>query len=474
MRSNNVDTSARQFYGPGFNAYVNLLKMSATLADVHKASTILCVGLDTRFARSVVGVALRKATKRGVKIITIHPRPHNLTVVADKWLQPLPGEEAGLLRKLAELTATNSIAQTSFDHEQDPAAVAETLRNSTAPIILVGSEFLQYDASSEIFDAIARIAKNLKAGVLPLPSHNNLYGSIVMGAYGELLPGGHAMTDAGARKTLASHWGTDLPIDKPVWNASSLSSGTKTKVLYLVGEVPFDSESNAEYVIFQNIYPPDGFCHADLVLPAAAYTEADGSFINGEGRVQRLKKGVAPPGGALPDWQILCRIAQKMDVAGFDFASIDKIREEVVKVVGKLGRFEEFAREPNQLGITGELLAGKSTPQSAVRRSEEFPFLLTVSAVEHSHRGFPLSAWVEGSKMLLTEEMLEINPADAKDAGIARGDEVIVISNHFERTLPAKLAGEQPAGTLHASLREHAFFNPNPHPVRIRRKTCSG
>ena len=77
------------------------MKMSVPLSELQKTSTILCVGLDSRFARSVVGVALRRATKRGAKIITIHPRQHNLTMVADHWLQPQPGEVVGLLRNLA-------------------------------------------------------------------------------------------------------------------------------------------------------------------------------------------------------------------------------------------------------------------------------------------------------------------------------------------------------------------------------------
>lgn len=75
--------------------------------------------------------------------------------------------------------------------------------------------------------------------------------------------------------------------------------------------------------------------------------------------------------------------------------------------------------------------------------------------------------------MLLTEEVLEINPEDAKRAGIARGDEVVIVSNHIERTIRVRLVREQPPGTLHASLREYASFNPNPQSVSIRRKTCS-
>jgi predicted molibdopterin-dependent oxidoreductase YjgC len=477
MRSHNIDTVARLFYGHGFNAYTDLMKMSVPLSELQKTSAILCVGLDSRFARSVVGVALRKATKRGAKIITIHPRQHNLTMVADLWLQPRPGEELPLLRRLVELTGHGGKSGRSpfdADREKELSQVAALLTESPSPVILVGSEFLQYDASAEILESVADIARNTKAGVLPLPSHNNLYGSFAMGAYGELLPGGYSVTDSDKRANLATKWSVELQVPNSDWNAVSLSRGAKRKVLYLVGETPVGWQPEAEFIIFQNIYPPDGFCRANLVLPAAAFTECDGSFINGERRIQRVRKAVEPMGGSLPDWQIICRIAQKMNVPGFEFASVEKIREEISQVTGMFGRFEEFARDPQPFTVTGTFHDGKRKPATTAKASDEFPFLLTVSSVEHSHRGFPLSAWVEGSNMLLTEEVLEINPEDAKRAGIARGDEVVIASNHLEKTLSARLVREQPAGTLHASLREYANFNPNPQSVRIRRKTCSG
>jgi formate dehydrogenase alpha subunit len=482
MHSHNIDTSARLFYGSGLSAYANLLRMSVPLSELQKSSVILCVGLDSRFARSVVGVAIRRAIKRGAKIVTIHPRHHNLAVVADKWLQPIPGEELGLLQSLAEMTGPSRQADKlkteanahASNHQGDLSSVAQLLRDSTAPAILVGSEFLQYEASAEILEAVACIAKNIRAGVLPLPSHNNLLGSIIMGAYAELLPGGYSITDDEKSERLASAWNVELSTGEPHWCATTLSRGKRLKVLYLVGETSSERESSADYVIFQNIYPPDNFCRADLVLPAAAYTEVDGSYINGEGRVQRVKKGVTPPGGATPDWQILCRIAQKMGVSGFDFSSVEQIRGEIDRVTGKSGRFGELAREHRPLEITGEFLVGKPEPRKTAPRSIDYPFLLAVSAVEHSHRGFPLSTWVEGSKMLLTEELLEINPEDAEKAGLVRGDEVVITSDHLEQVLPVRLVPEQPVGTLHASLREFTSFNPNPQPVRIRRRTCSG
>jgi len=64
MGSHDIDTSSRTFYAASLNAYLNLTQMAVTLSDLRKASVILCLGLDTRFSRSVVGVELRKAIAR--------------------------------------------------------------------------------------------------------------------------------------------------------------------------------------------------------------------------------------------------------------------------------------------------------------------------------------------------------------------------------------------------------------------------
>ena len=80
--------------------------MAAPLSEVQNASVILCVGLDTRFGRSTVGVELRKAIKKGAKLVTINSRDHNLAIIADKWLKPGLGAELDFLNSLVDFTST--------------------------------------------------------------------------------------------------------------------------------------------------------------------------------------------------------------------------------------------------------------------------------------------------------------------------------------------------------------------------------
>ena len=478
MSSHNVDTTARVFYGSGFNAYLNLMRMSVPLSDLRKASAILCIGLDTRFGRSVVGVELRKAISRGAKIITINPRHHSLSVIAHKWIQPVPGKEVNLLSSLVELTkrkkTVTSRSQSGGKNEslrQELSAVAKMLKEASAPVILVGSEFLQYDESPQILEALEKLARNIGAGVLPLPAQNNLFGSILMGVYPELLPGGFPSADKKRVDDLRKRWGADVPYFSSQRDFRALLSDKRMKVLYLVGEVPTNGRPSCDFLIFQNIYPPESLIEADLVLPSAAFTEVDGAFINGEGRVQRTRKAVAPPGEALPDWEILCRIAQKMGTRGFDFPDVKKVHEEISHQVKGFGDFDGAKRKPSPLICEGKLNIPKIKSVGRKKKKDKrFPLLLNTSLVEHTYRGFPLATWVEGARKIFTEGLVDINPEDARKVGICKGDKAVVTSAHFERIWPARILNEQPQGTLHVTLRQGESIGPNPHRVKIRKK----
>lgn len=467
MGSHNIDTPARIFYGAGFNEYIGLMKKSVPLSDIHKASVILSLGLDARFARSVVTVELRKAIRQGAKLITINPQPHNLSLIASKWIQPSASAVLDLLRAIVQMTGKDRNPGQSADPEA--AEVAGMLANAAAPVILVGSEFLSYDNSDAILAAVAQLAQNLGAGIVPLPAQGNLYGTLLMGAYPELLPGGFSSANRQKLDELRLKWNRPIPEFASSWNTAALLAGIKMKVLYFIGEVPSNWKSlSSEFTICQNIYPPKP-SEADLALPAAAFTEVEGTLINGEGRIQKISSAAVPPGEALPDWQILCRIAQKMGISGFDYQNASEIRREIGSLVPQMD-FAGLSRNPSPLVCEGVVALAPVKPAAAYKTNGAFLLLLSASAAEHTYRGFPLSAWAEGARTVFPEEIVEINPQDAARAGISQGDEIVVTSGDLERIWPVKIIGDQPEGMLHIVLRQGDTLNPNPHSVRIRKK----
>jgi len=472
MKSNNIDIPARLFYGNSFNAYVGLMKRAVPLKKVKDASVILCLGLDSRFGRSVVGVELRRAMKRGAKIITIHPRDHNLTLIADEWIQPFPGSEAEILHSLVQMTAGNKmeVLPENGDLGEKLNLISQLLKSARSPVILIGTEFLSYGSGAEILLSVDQLAENINAGVLPLPAQNNLFGSILMGAYPEILPGGYAVTNTEKIRMLEKSWEAKLPDFSVKWDSGVLNGPARKKVLYLIGEtLPDNGSELPDFVIFQNIYPPEHPGKADLVLPAAAFTEVNGTFINGEGRVQRIRKAATPPGTALPDWEILCRIARKMGVSGFDFSSAEEIHREIAAWQNGFDSFKHPARQARPLTCEAEF----SVPHAFTNHNQtdkKYPFLLCASPVEHSYRGFSLSSRVDGARKIFPDGTLYINPQDARKARLSEGDQVEVSSNQFKKIWSVKLSEAQPRNVLHVTLSQGESLGPNPYPVRIRKK----
>ncbi|UCG61331.1 MAG: molybdopterin-dependent oxidoreductase [Candidatus Zixiibacteriota bacterium] len=470
MRSHNVDTSARAFYGPGFNEYLNLMKRSVPLSEIRKASAVLCIGLDIRFGRSVVGVELRRAFRKGAKIVSVNPRQHSLAMISERWVQPVPGTEIDFLKSLVKSTGEKTTAA-GTKKDDDVAAVARILSESKSTVILLGSEFLQYDASPDILAAVDQLAKNIRAGVMPLPAQNNLYGSLIMGSYPELLPGGQSSTNPARLAQLKRAWKSSIPSFHSKWNAANPTAGKKLKVLYLIGEsLLSNADKPADYIISQNIYPTDSLFETDLMLPAAAFTEADGTFINGEGRLQRIRKAVEPPGKAMPDWMILSKIAQKLGIDGFAYKKAADIHKEIAGLVEDFGSFSKPKREARSLNVKTEMKVIKPKRAPGVKTGKGHPFVLSTSISEHTHRGFPLSSWVDGTRSLFCEGRVAVNPEDARKAKLTDGDEVVISSNGFKKTVPVRIRLEQPPGTLQLTKTEAEAVNPNPHPVKMRKK----
>lgn len=454
MRSNQIDTSARQYYGRGFGAYLKLFHSLGTFDDLRRAAVIIGIGLDTRYGRSVMGVELRQAMHRGALIVSIHPRRHNLSVIADVWLKPAPGETPNLIENLTSLAGKPALKVTPAagkNHDKLDQAAA-IIRQSEATVILVGSEFTHDHDSGRIYAAIDKLAHTLGARILPLPAVGNLVGSIRMGAYPEVSPGGGANTGGST-----------------AWNSLAVSAtGKKLDLLYVIGEDPAPYRGLAEFIISQNSYPSDSPAAADLVFPAAAFTETDGTLYNQEGQLLRIRKCVDPPGNALPDWQVIARLAGRMNKKGFDATTVTELQAEIASVVAGFGdgrRIEELPITPLMAEIAGAKAA--ATPPGG---NGDSSLVLRMALAEHVYRGYPLSRWVGGMRTILPLDTISINPADAARAGIADRDQVVVSANGFERIWPAVVDDGQPSGEIRVTVNHDELNGGNGISVSIRKK----
>ncbi len=331
-RSNHLRTTSTALYGDGLQAIQRLYGLSKPLTVLAGAEVILCLGFDGQYAQSVVDVKLNQAKKRGAQIITFHSEEHSLSKAADEWLQPAPGDEVNLLEALVEGTRGSSVAP-------QIQRIAKLLLESKRTVILLGPTFLVHPDNLSLMKMVEQLIAQTNAELIMLPDTGNL---------------------AGAFRT-----GVVTPL-----TADGLQG---LEVLHLVGEtVPADLPA-VPFILYQNIYPPARDLPTGLILPATAFTEEDGTFLDHSGTMRSIQRAVQGPGSSLPSWQILCRIAQKLGVPGFNFENAEQVRAEFETTV-----------------IPGVDLAGSDI--RAGRRDD------------HSYMGYPLGTWVAGFRILYPQQ----------------------------------------------------------------------
>jgi len=317
-------------------------------------------------------------------------------------------------------------------------------------------------------------------GVNPLRGQNNVQGACDMGALPGTFPGYQAVDDAATREKFEKAWDCRLN-PKPGLALTEMYQAAlekKLKAIYLIGEDPVLSEpdmhhtvralESLDFLVVQDIFMTSTAELADVVLPAAGFASDDGTFTNTERRVQRVRKAVPAPGEARPDWEITCMIARRMGKKGFDFTHASQIWAEMISLTPSMAgiTFERLEKgglqwpcpTPDHPGTpilhTKIFTRGKgkfmplSYRPSAELPDQEYPLVLTNErSVYHYHTG-TMTRQVAGLNKLRSEELVEINPADASRLGIKDGDRVCVRSRRGEVTSKARVTEDSPEGVV--------------------------
>ena len=123
------------------------------------------------------------------------------------------------------------------------------------------------------------------------------------------------------------------------------------KFLFLLGADEINIDKKDEFIVYQGSHGDRGAEIADIILPGAAYTEKNGSFINLEGRLQKAYKASYPPGEAREDWAIIKEISKKMEKP-LDFKSYEQLNKLILKKIKNFSRAGDLPLKNNQEMIT--------------------------------------------------------------------------------------------------------------------------
>jgi len=397
LGTNNVDHCARLCHAPTVAGLVQSFgsgAMTNSISEIGKASCILAIGTNTTSAHPVIGFEVKKAVRKGAKLIVANPREIDLCRHAHIWLRHMPGTDVALLMGMARVIVDEGLLDSPFiegrcenfdafreslkgfdlntvekitgvpkDRIAEAARVYATDKPSS---ILYAMGITQHSHGTDNVIATANLAMltgNLgkpSTGVNPLRGQNNVQGACDLGALPNVYPGYQAVADQSLREKFERAWGRNLnPLPGlAVTEVIPAIEEGKIKALYVVGENPALSEpdaghaqkvlSKADFLVVQDIFLSETAKLADVVLPGVSFAEKDGTFTNTERRVQRVRKAVEPVGDSKSDWWITCQIAKKMGGKGFDFENPSQIMDEIASLTPSYGGMSY-----QRLGVAG-------------------------------------------------------------------------------------------------------------------------
>jgi NADH-quinone oxidoreductase subunit G len=293
----------------------------ATIDQVCDASLIVTVAPDIKEELPVLYLRLRHAAvESGVPIIELSPVPTGLSSLASQCLRYMPGELGALAQALSSDSPVTSEVAGVAAGEVERARAAIAAAGPRVAVVLGRPSVAE--PSTGVAEATLALAGLPGVSFLPVLRRSNVNGAIDLGLSPGLLPGRVALADG--RAWYERLWGTKLPKEKGLDTIGMLTRAAAgaMEVLFLIGADPLadcpDKElaalalERARFVVAVDALPTASTAHADVVLPAAMYTERRGTFTNIEGRISWLGKKVTAPGTARPDWMIAVELARHL------------------------------------------------------------------------------------------------------------------------------------------------------------------
>lgn len=479
--------------------------MTNSIADITDAKAILAIGTNTTEQHPVLALQIKQAVRKyGAKLIVADPRKIELADFSTLYLQVRSGTNVALLNGLAFIilaenrhdrafieARTENFDQWQRAVEQYPpdrvsaitgVAVEDLVRasriyadNKPASIFYAMGVTQHIDGHQNVL-AVANLAMltgNMGVrggGVNPLRGQNNVQGACDMGGLPNVYPGYLSVTDDKLREKFAHYYGVEQPPAKAGLTLTEMFPAAERgdlRAMVLMGENPVMSDPNSahirkclsvlDFLVCQDIFLNETSAYADVVLPAAAYAEKDGTFTNTERRVNRICKALDPPGEARPDWQILSEIARRLGASGWDYTDPSDIMNEIADVTPIYGGISYDRLEDDGLQWpcpaqdhpgTPILHEGKFSRGRGLFNAvhyqppcespdDDYPLILTTGRIlQHFHTG-TMTRRVHGLDLLAPEERVEIHPQDADTLGITDGDWIRVTSRRGSVTAHA-------------------------------------
>ncbi len=550
LRTNNIESNSRLCMAGAATGYKQSLGADGppgSYDDFEHADAFLVIGSNMADCHPVLYLRMMERVRAGAKLIVVDPRRTATAAKADLFLPVKAGTDVALLNGLLQLLLEAGRVDEEFIAEctdgwadmpaflaaYSPAAVAEITGLPEADLrraaeLLAGAEnFMtlwtmglnQSTQGTWATNAICNL--HLASGTVGRPGSGpfsltgqpNAMGGREMGYMGPGLPGQRSVLVDADRVFVEQMWGLEpgtlrTEVGKGTVDMFAKLAAGEIKAVWVICTNPVASVGNraqviaglqaAELVIVQEAFADAEInAYADVLLPAAIWTETDGVFVNSERNVTLLQAVADAPGDARPDWELISRFATALGHgAAFDYSDAEQVFDELRTAANpdtdydlrgvdyarlRIGPVQwpapagdTAARHPIRYRNDGATRPTRTRPDGTAPRlwfalpdgrarfhprphlspaevpDEAFPFLLNTGRVANQWHTGTKTGKVAKLNRLDPGPFLELHPDDAAALQVAQGDAVEVASRRGRAVLPARITDAVTPGTVFA------------------------
>ena len=468
--------------------------MTNSIEEIKYAKGIFVIGANPVENHPVIGSKIRRAKAEGARLVVADPRKVGLAKIADIHLPLKPGTNVALVNGIMNIIISKNLVDKEYltkhtegyeelvdmIREYTPEKVADICELPKEDIIEAAKIYALSDVAS-IFYAmgvtqhstgtngvislsnLALITGNigkLGGGLNPLRGQNNVQGACDMGCLPNNYPGYQKVTTPEVQSKFKKAWDVENLSEEVGLTVTEVPDAIledRVKLLYIMGENPVISDPDTahitkalkkvDFLIVQDLFLTETAEYADIVLPAGAFAEKDGTFTNTERKIQRIRKAVDAPGEAKADWIILSELLNRMGVVA-NYTHPREIMEEIAEVTPQYGgiSYERISNDGLQWpcptkGHPGTkflhengpargkgLIKGVAHQDSAETPCEKYPIILTTGRNLYHFHTKTMTGRVEGLNIKSDKGYVEVNPKLLKKYGIEDGERIKVTS----------------------------------------------
>ena len=517
--SNNVDHCTRLCHASSVAALMECLgsgAVTASFMQALEADVVILTGCNPAVNHPVAATFFKQAAKRGTEIIILDPRGQSLDAYASMSVRFTPGADVSLFNALLHVIIEEGLYNQAYidAHTEGFEALKQSVAHSTpeamsalcgvAPdtirevarryanaekaMIFWGMGISQHTHGTDNARCLISLALACGhtgrpgTGLHPLRGQNNVQGASDAGLIPMVLPDYQPVGDSQLRAAFEELWNTPLS-DEPgltVVEVMNAIHAGEVRGMYIVGENPAMSDPDLtharaalgklEHLVVQDLFITETAQFADVILPASAWPEKDGTVTNTNRQVQLGRAALPLPGDAKPDWWIIQEIANRFGL-GWRYQHPQDVFAEMQQGMHSFNHisWERLAREnsvtypcpaedaPGQDVVFSDAFprAGglaKFAPTRPLPPDEpvddDYPTVLTTGRqLEHWHTG-SMTRRAQVLDALEPEAVASLSPGELNRLGVVPGEKLTITTRRGTITLTARVDDKIPDGMV--------------------------